>query len=54
MAYARARYAQFDIIVFAVVGILTIIGLWKGFVRQLFGLLGVVAGYMLAMSLNRV
>jgi len=39
----------FDIIVLAVIGILTIIGLWKGMVRQIFGLLGVIAGYMLAM-----
>ena len=40
---------MFDIIVLAVIGILTIIGLWKGVVKQLFGLLGVVAGYLLAM-----
>jgi membrane protein required for colicin V production len=40
---------MFDIIVFAFVGILTIIGLWKGLVKQLFGLLGVVAGYLLGM-----
>ena len=40
---------MFDIIVLAVIGILTIIGLWKGIVKQLFGLLGVIAGYMLAM-----
>jgi membrane protein required for colicin V production len=39
----------FDIIVFAVIGILTIMGLCKGMVRQIFGLLGVIAGYMLAM-----
>jgi membrane protein required for colicin V production len=41
---------MFDIIVFAFIGILTIIGLWKGLVKQLFGLLGVVAGYLLAMK----
>ena len=40
---------MFDIIVLAVIGILTIIGLWKGVVKQFFGLLGVVAGYLLAM-----
>ena len=40
---------MFDIIVIAVIGILTIIGLWKGMVRQLFGFAGLVAGYMLAM-----
>jgi len=39
----------FDIIVLAVVGILTIIGFWKGMVRQIFGLVGVIAGYGLAM-----
>jgi membrane protein required for colicin V production len=40
---------MFDITVLAVIGILTMIGLWKGVVKQLFGLLGVVAGYFLAM-----
>jgi membrane protein required for colicin V production len=39
----------FDIVVLAVIGILTIIGFWKGTVRQLFGLLGVVSGYVLAL-----
>jgi membrane protein required for colicin V production len=38
-----------DIIVLAVVGVLTLIGLWKGMVRQFFGLLGLIAGYVLAM-----
>ena len=38
----------FDIIVIAVISILTIIGLWKGLVKQVFGLLGVIAGYLLA------
>ncbi|MHB8131931.1 MAG: CvpA family protein [Mobilitalea sp.] len=38
----------FDIIVIAVIGILTIIGFYNGMVRQLFGLAGFVAGYMLA------
>ena len=40
---------MFDIIVLAVIGVLTIIGLWKGMVKQLFGLLGVIGGYVLAM-----
>jgi membrane protein required for colicin V production len=39
----------FDIIVLVIVGILTVIGLWKGMVRQLFGLAGLIAGYMLAL-----
>jgi len=38
----------FDIIVIAVIGILTIIGFWKGMVKQAFGLLGVIAGCILA------
>ena len=37
-----------DIIVLAVIGMLTIIGFLNGAVRQLFGLAGVVAGYVLA------
>ena len=40
---------MFDIIVIVVIGILTIMGFWKGLVRQLFGLAGVIAGYILAM-----
>ena len=40
----------FDIGVLAVVVILTLTGLWKGMVRQLFGLGGLVAGYVLAMK----
>jgi membrane protein required for colicin V production len=40
---------MFDIIVIAVVGVLTFLGLWKGMVRQLFSLAGVIAGYLLAM-----
>ncbi len=39
-----------DIIVIVVIGILTIIGFWKGIVKQVFGLLGVIAGYILAMK----
>ena len=42
--------SAFDIIVLAVVVILTLTGLWKGMVRQLFGLGGIVAGYVLAMK----
>ena len=38
----------FDIIVVAIIGIVTIIGFWKGMVKQIFGLLGVIAGYILA------
>jgi membrane protein required for colicin V production len=40
---------MFDIIVLAVIGILTIVGLFHGMVKQLFGLAGIVAGYLLAM-----
>jgi membrane protein required for colicin V production len=40
----------FDIIVLAVIGILTIAGLLSGMVKQLFGLAGVIGGYMLAMK----
>jgi uncharacterized membrane protein required for colicin V production len=40
----------FDIIVLAIVGMLTIIGFYNGTVKQVFALAGVVAGYMLAMS----
>ena len=39
----------FDIIVLAIVGILTIIGLFDGMAKQLFGLAGIIGGYMLAM-----
>ena len=38
-----------DIVVVAVVGILTVAGFWKGMVRQVFGIAGIVAGYVLAM-----
>jgi membrane protein required for colicin V production len=41
--------SSFDIIVLVVVGTLTIIGFYNGMVRQLFGLAGFVAGYILAM-----
>jgi membrane protein required for colicin V production len=41
---------MFDIIVLAVIAILTIAGLFHGMVKQLFGLAGIVAGYLLAMK----
>lgn len=41
---------MFDIIVLAIILILTIIGWWKGLVKQLFGLAGVIAGYILALK----
>jgi membrane protein required for colicin V production len=41
---------MFDIIVLAVVGVLTLLGLWKGLVRQVVGLAGVAAGYVTAMK----
>lgn len=40
---------MFDIIVLAIIATLTIIGIWKGFLKQFFGFLGLVAGYILAM-----
>ena len=40
-----------DVVVLVVAGLFTIIGLWKGMLREFFGLLGVVAGYVLAMRL---
>jgi membrane protein required for colicin V production len=39
----------FDIVVVVVVGGLTLLGLFKGMVKQLVALAGVVAGYMVAM-----
>ena len=41
---------MFDIIVLAVVGVLTLLGLWKGLVRQIVGLAGVAAGYVIAIK----
>jgi membrane protein required for colicin V production len=41
---------MFDVIVLAVVGVSTLLGLWKGLVRQVVGLAGVVGGYVLAMK----
>ena len=40
---------MFDITVLAIIGILTIFGLYNGMAKQLFGFVGLVAGYMLAM-----
>jgi membrane protein required for colicin V production len=42
--------AVFDIIVLAIILILTIIGWWKGLVKQFFGLAGLIAGYILAVK----
>jgi len=39
-----------DIIVLAIILILTVIGWWKGLVKQFFGLAGIVAGYILALK----
>ncbi len=39
---------MFDIVVVAVVVILAIMGFWKGILRQVFGLIGVIVGYILA------
>jgi membrane protein required for colicin V production len=41
---------MFDVIVLAVVGVSTVLGLWKGLVRQVLGLAGVVGGYVIAMK----
>lgn len=41
--------SRFDIIVYAVIAIFTFFGLWKGMARQIFGLVGAIAGYVLAM-----
>jgi membrane protein required for colicin V production len=43
----------FDIVVLAVIGMLTIIGFWKGMVRQVFGIAGIMAGCILAMQFSR-
>jgi membrane protein required for colicin V production len=45
---------MFDIAVLAVIGLLTIVGLFHGMVRQLFGLAGIAAGYILAMRYYEV
>jgi len=45
----KTEVTTFDIIVLAIVGILTIIGLFDGMAKQLFGLAGIIGGYMLAM-----
>ena len=41
---------MFDIVVVAVIGILILLGLLKGLVRQAVGLAGVIVGYVLAMK----
>ena len=41
---------MFDIIVLAIILILTIIGWWKGLVKQIFGLAGIIGGYILALK----
>lgn len=40
---------MFDIIALAVAGLSVLLGLWKGLIRQVVGLAGVMAGYMIAM-----
>lgn len=41
---------MFDIIVVGVVGVMTLLGLWKGLVRQVVGLAGVIVAYAVAMK----
>ncbi len=41
---------MFDLIVLIVVGLLTLRGLWEGLVRQVIGLAGAIAGYVIAMK----
>ena len=41
---------MFDIIVLAIILILTIVGWWKGMVKQVFGIAGLIAGYILAVK----
>lgn len=43
---------MFDVIVMAAVGVLTLLGLWKGLVRQVVGLVGIAAGYVLAVKFS--
>jgi membrane protein required for colicin V production len=43
---------MFDIAVVAAVGILTFLGFWKGLVRQVVGLVGVVVAYVVAMKFS--
>lgn len=42
-----------DVIVLTIIAVLTIIGLWKGVVKQFFRLLGIVAGYIPAVKFYR-
>ncbi len=37
-----------DIVVLVVVGLFAVVGLWKGLVRQVVGLAGIAAGYLIA------
>ena len=41
---------MFDVIVLGVVGVSTLLGLWKGLVRQVVGLAGLEGGYVMAMK----
>ncbi len=43
----------FDIVILTILGITAGIGLWKGLVRQVLTLVGVIAGYILAINLYR-
>ncbi len=40
--------SAFDLIFFIVLGVFALLGVWKGFFREVFGLLGIVAGVFLA------
>jgi membrane protein required for colicin V production len=43
---------MFDIVVLAVVGLSILRGIWKGLIRQVVGLVGVAAGYIMAMHFH--
>lgn len=40
---------SFDIVVLVVLGFFTILGIWKGFFREVLGLVGVIGGFVVAM-----
>jgi membrane protein required for colicin V production len=40
--------SAFDIIIFTVLSVFTVIGIWKGFFREIFGFLGVIFGALFA------
>jgi len=40
--------SAFDIIIFTVLSVFTVIGIWKGFFREVFGFLGVIFGALFA------